>query len=98
MHVPTHFGSFHVSKNVAVLGIRRSCETIFEIFALSLDFLIPASDDALELAELAAELAARGVSEVASAGCDLSGFWDFGVANFGALKRAISFFIFSLSA
>ena len=27
-----------------------------------------------------------------SADCDLRGFWDFGVVNFGAFKRAISFF------
>ena len=62
-------------------------------FALTSPFDDLDSELALELAELAAELAAcfRG-GVVASADCDLRGFWDFGVANFGALKRAISFF------
>ena len=62
------------------------------IFALTSPLDDLDSELALELAELAAELAAcfRG-GVVASADCDLRGFWDFGVANFGALKRAISF-------
>ena len=63
----------------------------FHAFALTSPFVDLDSDVALELAELAAELAARRGGVVASADCDLRGFWDFGVANFGALKRAISF-------
>ena len=63
------------------------------MFALTLPFDDLDSELALELAALPAELAGcRRGGVVASADCDLCGFWDFGVVNFGALKRAISFF------
>ena len=63
-------------------------------FALLDPLLLPdVALDALELAELPAGLAALRGGVVASADCDLRGFCDFGVPNFGALKRAISLFI-----